>query len=121
VRFVTPGTFLNARDDIYSCMDAGRPLSLPEPLRVLRELFTAIIVATRGAYDRLRLGSPDHVERWRLGVIDIASYAVSSLSQIVERGNLTDEACQRLAAEVSHQAEVLSSTMASSPPTSPTA
>jgi radical SAM superfamily enzyme YgiQ (UPF0313 family) len=121
VRFVTPGTFLNTRDDIYSCMDAGPSLSLPKPLQVLRELFTVIVVTTRDAYDRLQLGTPDHTESWRLGIIDLASHAVSSLSKLVERRNLTDEACQTLAAAVRSQAEALSSTMALPPTTTPAA
>jgi len=111
VRFVTPGTLFSAMDGIYTPPDAPQRGALPEPLRLLRKLFTLIALTTREVYQRVGVGSPDHTETWRLGVLGIASDAVASMSKLVARGNLTEHSYQALVAEAGSQAKALSDSM----------
>jgi radical SAM superfamily enzyme YgiQ (UPF0313 family) len=107
VRFITPGTLFNARDDIHTLRGSRASLALPEPLRLARGLFTSLLMASEEAYLRLEVGSHAHTETWRLGVLDIASGAVASLSELLARGRLTDESYQELATAIQRQAEGL--------------
>jgi radical SAM superfamily enzyme YgiQ (UPF0313 family) len=111
VPFITPGTLVSSLDDTYTPADARRRGALPEPLRLLHKLFTLIAVTTRGTYEHLEVGSPDHTGRWRLGVLDIASHAVTSLSKLVERQKLAEDSYRALVAEIGEQAKALSDSM----------
>lgn len=113
VRFMTPGTLMNSLHDMYACMGLGSPRSLPESLARLRELFILILSTARDAWERLQVGTPEHTETWRLGVLDATSYALGAMSELTARGALSDDAYQALVAEVRTRAEALSSTAAS--------
>jgi anaerobic magnesium-protoporphyrin IX monomethyl ester cyclase len=113
VRFMTPGTLMNSLHDMYACMGVGSPRSLPKPLARLRELFVLILGETRSVWDGLQVGTPDHTDKWRLGVLDAASHALDALSELVGRDALTDDAYQALFAETASQAQAISRTLAS--------
>jgi anaerobic magnesium-protoporphyrin IX monomethyl ester cyclase len=111
VRFVTPGTLFSAMDGIYTPPDAPERGALTEPLRLLRRIFMLIALTTRDAYQRAGLGSRDHTGMWRLGVLDIASDAATSMAALVARGNLTADSYQALVAEMRGRAKALSDSM----------
>jgi anaerobic magnesium-protoporphyrin IX monomethyl ester cyclase len=111
VRFVTPGTLFSAMDGIYTPPDAPERGAFPEPLRLLRRIFMLIALTTRDAYQRAGLGSRDHTGMWRLGVLDIASDAATSMAALVARGNLTADSYQALVAEMRGRAKALSDSM----------
>lgn len=111
VRLVTPGTLFSAMDGIYTPPDSLQRGALPEPLRLLRKLFTLIALTTREVYQQVGVGSPEHTETWRLGVLGIASDAAASMSALVARGNLTEDSYQALAAEAGSRAKALSDSM----------
>jgi hypothetical protein len=113
VPFITPSTLLNSRSDTCSDIGVRPPLALPEPLHSLSKLFALINVTTQEAFNNLRLSGSDHTEAWRVGILDVASYALTSLSGLAEGGGLTDETYQTLTAEVKRRAEALSSSIAS--------
>jgi hypothetical protein len=70
-----------------------------------------IALTTRDAYQRAGLGSREHTGTWRLGVLDIASDAAASMSELVASGSLTKESYQSLAAQAERRAKALSDSM----------
>ncbi len=112
VRFMTPGTLMNSLHDMYACMGVGSPRSLPESPARLRELFILILGETRGVWEGLQVGSPDHTGAWRLGILDAASRALDALSGLVARGALTDDSYQALFADTAGRAQALARALA---------
>jgi anaerobic magnesium-protoporphyrin IX monomethyl ester cyclase len=113
VRFMTPGTLMNSLHDMYACMGVGSPRSLPQPLARLRELFMLILGETRSVWERLELGSSEHTDQWRLGVLDTASYVLDAISDLVARDALTDESYQALFANTAGRAQAVARALAS--------
>ncbi len=111
VRFVTPGALFSAMDGIYTPPGSLQRGALPEPLRLLRKLFMLVALTTRDACQRAGLGSREHTDTWRLGVLDIASDAAAAMSELVASGSLTQDSYQALAAEAERRAKALSDSM----------
>jgi radical SAM superfamily enzyme YgiQ (UPF0313 family) len=113
VRFVTPSNLINKRDALYEMDDFTwkemPPVpALPEPLRLLRNLFMLVLRRNRVAWQNVCVREPQLAREWTSGAIDIASHAVASLSDLIEAGRLDSDSYRALAEEVELQAAALS-------------
>ncbi len=109
-----PENLVNTLDLMYAdfrLLESPDPRALPQPLHLLRKLFTLIAMQTLDSYSRLARGSRKHTETWRLGALDIASYATQSLSELVNQQKLTEETYQALADKVESRAKALADGM----------
>jgi radical SAM superfamily enzyme YgiQ (UPF0313 family) len=113
VRFVTPSNLINKRDALYEMADFTwhemPPVrALPESLRLLRNLFMLVLKRSRLAWQNVCVRDPQRAREWTAGAIDIASQAVTSLSELIESGRLDSDSYRGLAEEVELQAVALS-------------